>query len=49
MQMTLGKRLIQAAEEARSIVRGETDPSTYPVHVPAEVDVKATRQELGMT
>jgi putative transcriptional regulator len=49
MQMTLGKRLIQAAEEARSIVRGETDPSTYRVHVPAEVDVKAPRQERGMT
>jgi putative transcriptional regulator len=49
MQMTLGKRLIQAAEEARSIVRGETAPSTYRVHVPAEVDVKATRQERGMT
>jgi putative transcriptional regulator len=49
MQMTLGKRLIQAAEEARSIVRGETAPSTYRVHVPAEVDVKATGQERGMT
>jgi putative transcriptional regulator len=46
---TLGKRLIQAAEEARSIARGEADPSTYKVHVPAEINVKAIRQGLGMT
>ncbi|MFC4172928.1 helix-turn-helix domain-containing protein [Microvirga sp. GCM10011540] len=47
--MTLGKRLIQAAEEARTIARGEADPSTYKVHVPADIDVKAIRQKLGMT
>jgi putative transcriptional regulator len=44
-----GKRLLQAAEEARAIARGEADPSTYKVHVPAEIDVKAIRQGLGMT
>ena len=41
---TLGKRLITAAEEARTIVRGEADPSTYRVHIPADVDVKVIRQ-----
>jgi putative transcriptional regulator len=46
---SLGKRLLQAAEEARAIARGEADPSTYKVHVPAEIDVKAIRQGLGMT
>ena len=46
---TLGKRLIKAAEEARTIARGEADPSTYKVHVPAEIDVKAIRKGLKMT
>ena len=46
---TLGKRLIQAAEEARAIARGEADPSTYRVHVPADIDVKAIRQGLKLT
>jgi putative transcriptional regulator len=46
---TLGKRLITAAEEARTIVRGEADPFTYRVHIPADVDVKAIRQGLTMT
>jgi putative transcriptional regulator len=45
---TLGKRLLQAAEEACVIARGEADPSTYKVHVPAEIDVKAIRQGLTM-
>lgn len=46
---TLGKRLIQAAEEARTIARGEADPSTYRVHVPADIDVKAIRKGLKLT
>ncbi len=46
---TLGKRLLQAAKEARTIARGKADPSTYRVHVPAEIDVKAIRQSLKMT
>jgi putative transcriptional regulator len=46
---TLGKRLLQAADEAQTIARGEADPSTYKVHVPAEIDVKAIRQSLKMT
>ena len=40
---TLGKRLIQAAEEAHAIARGEADPSPYKGHIPADLDVKAIR------
>jgi putative transcriptional regulator len=45
----LGKRLIGAAKEARTIVRGEADPSTYRVHVPADVDVRSIRRRLKLT
>lgn len=46
---TLGKRLIQAATEARAIARGEADPATYRVHVPADMDVAGIRRGLRMT
>jgi putative transcriptional regulator len=36
-------------EGAIAIARGEADPTTYRVHAPAEVDVKAIRRKLGMT
>ncbi len=45
----LGKKLIAAASEGVSIARGEADPASYRLHVPAEVDVKAMRNDLGMT
>jgi putative transcriptional regulator len=45
----LGKRLIKAAREGRAIVRGEADPATYRVHVPAEVDVRKIRQQLKLS
>ena len=44
-----GKRLIQAANEALAIVKGEADPSTYRVHVPDEFDVRALRRRLDLT
>jgi putative transcriptional regulator len=46
---TVGKRLIQAAKEARSIARGEADPTTYVLHVPASVDVKSIRRKQRLT
>ena len=46
---TLGKRLIKAAKETRAIARGEADPSTYRIHVPADVDVKTIRRRLKLT
>ena len=44
-----GQRLIQAAKEALAIARGEADPSTYRVHLPSEIDVKAIRKRKRMT
>ncbi|SFU83235.1 putative transcriptional regulator [Methylobacterium sp. 174MFSha1.1] len=46
---TFGSRLIQSAREAVAIARGEADPATYRVHVPAEVDVRAIRKATGLT
>jgi len=45
----LGKRLIDAAKEARAIARGEADPKTYRVHIPADIDVKRIRRRLKLT
>lgn len=45
----LGKRLIAAAEEALAIARGKADPSTYRVHIPAEIDTRAIRTKLKLT
>src|SRR4051812_11042567 len=45
----LGKKLIAAANEGIAIAKGAADPATYRLHVPAEIDVRALRQRLGMT
>jgi putative transcriptional regulator len=45
----LGKRLIEAAREGRAIARGEADPATYRVHVPADIDVRKIRRQLGLS
>ena len=45
----LGRRLIGAAKEARRIARGEADPATYRIHVPAMIDVAEIRRELKMS
>ncbi len=45
----LGKKLIAAAHEGIAIARGEADPSTYRLHIPAQIDVRAMRRRLGMT
>jgi hypothetical protein len=39
----LGKRLINAAKSVEAIAKGEADPKTYGVHVPANLDVRAIR------
>jgi putative transcriptional regulator len=50
MEMSkLGKKLIAAAREGISIARGEADPTSYRLHVPAKIDIKAMRHKLGMT
>jgi putative transcriptional regulator len=45
----LGKRLIKAATEARSIAKGEADPATFKISVPRKIDVKALRTRLQLT
>lgn len=45
----LGKRLLKAAKEARAIARGEADPASYRIHVPAEIDVKRMRRRLKLS
>lgn len=44
-----GKRLIQSAQEAGAIARGEADPSTYHTHTPTDVDVRAIRAGQKLT
>ena len=44
-----GKRLIKAAKEARAIARGEAKPDSYRVHIPADIDVRGIRSQLGLS
>jgi putative transcriptional regulator len=46
---TFGKRLLKAAKEARAIARGEAAPSTYRIHVPADINVKQLRRRLRLS
>jgi putative transcriptional regulator len=39
----------EGLEEALAYAKGEADPSRYRVHIPADVDVKATREATGLT
>jgi len=45
----LGKKLLRAAKEARTIARGEAKVSTYRLHLPVDVDVQAIRKRLRMS
>jgi putative transcriptional regulator len=45
----LGSRLIEAAREGRAIARGEADPATYRVYVPAAIDVRKIRRQLKLS
>ena len=45
----LGKKLLRAAKEARTIARGEAKASNYRIHLPADVDVQAIRKRLRMS
>jgi putative transcriptional regulator len=42
-------RIMRGLEDAIDIVEGKADPSTYRVHVPHAVDVRAIRKKLKMT
>jgi putative transcriptional regulator len=41
--------MIEGGKQAVAIMRGEADPSTYRVHLPADLDVKAVRQKTGLS
>jgi putative transcriptional regulator len=45
----LGKRLLRAAKEARSIARGEAKASTYRIYLPGDIDVQSIRKQLGLS
>ena len=42
-------KILAGALEALSIAKGDADPATYRVHVPADVDVRAIRAATGLT
>lgn len=42
-------RILQSAEEALAIAKGEMDQSEYAVHIPEAIDVRKIREKLGMT
>ncbi len=41
--------IMEGAREAVAIAKGTADPSTYRVHVPADVDVRKIRRSLKLT
>lgn len=41
----LGKRLIEAAKEARAIARRETDAASFRLHLPDDIEAQSMRQE----
>lgn len=43
----LGPRMVAAMQEA--IAEGRADPATYRIHVPAEIDTRAIRADLGLS
>jgi putative transcriptional regulator len=49
LRADFGTRLIQAAHEAVATARGEADPSTYRIHVPSDLDVKAIRRRTRLS
>ena len=42
-------KIAKGLREAIAISKGKADPATYRVHIPAEIDVKAIRRDLGVT
>jgi putative transcriptional regulator len=42
-------RILEGARQALAIAKGELDASTYEVHVPDTIDVKALRRSLKLS
>lgn len=49
MTRTAFEKIAAGLTDAIAIARGEADPSTYGVHLPSEIDVKAIRERKRMT
>lgn len=45
----IGASIIRGLEQAIAFADGTGDPSSYVVHIPPEIDVRAIRSRLGMT
>jgi len=41
--------MVEGITQAIEIAKGTADPSTYRIHVPAELDVRAIRKHLKLT
>jgi putative transcriptional regulator len=44
-----GRRIIESMKEALAISCGELAVDTYRVHIPEQVDVKAIREQMGLS
>lgn len=42
-------RILEGAEQALAIVKGDLDPAAYVIHVPDEIDIKALRRKLRLS
>jgi len=42
-------KIMAGLAEVAEILEGRADPSSYRIHIPAEIDVKAIRKGLGLT
>lgn len=49
MSKTAFDQIMEGLLEAVEIVEGRADPSTYRVHTPPEIDVKAVRKRTGLS
>ena len=45
----VGDSILRGLEQALAIVKGEADPSTYRIHYPKVLDVRAIRARTGLT
>ena len=45
----IGESMIRGLEQALAIANGTAKKSTYVVHIPPEIDVRAIRRRLGLT
>jgi putative transcriptional regulator len=49
MTKTNFERIVAGLEDAVAIAEGRADPTTYRIHVPKAVDVRAIRRRMGLT